>query len=311
MTIFEAVLPVVAVAALGYFSRHFRILSEIETSAIERVAFWFLIPCLLFLGTATAAFESGINWQFLGAFYGVLLLVYTAGMVVAKLGYHYTWRELSVFGMAGAYANVTVLGIPITLEILGEGAFVPMFLIITFHNLLLFAFGTLIAELGNFDGSGLWRNLLRIGREMMLNPVSGSLLAGAAYNLTGIGLYGPLQDTLELLSRAAIPGALFALGAGLTRYHIRGGIRPALIMVAFKLLVLPLVMLAVMRQLDLDPLWQNTAVLLSAMPVGISVYVFSKRYSSLETAAATAIVIASLAGVLSISLIAWLLNSGL
>src|SRR5690606_18496310 len=106
------------------------------------------------------------------------------------------------FGMGGAYSNVTVLGIPIVVEVLGDAAFVPMFIIISVHNLLLFAVGTVLAEYQRSAGADLRAHLLRTGREMLLNPISGSLLAGAAWNLLGLPLYAPLQNSLELLSRA-------------------------------------------------------------------------------------------------------------
>ena len=54
-------------------------------------------------------------------------------------------------------------------------------------------------------------------------------------------------------------------------------------------------------------LFALAAVLLSCMPVGISVYVFSRRYESCETAVAAAIVITALATPLTLSLVAALI----
>jgi predicted permease len=308
MNVFEAVLPVVLVAALGYGARRLRVFNEIETAAIERVSFWYLLPCMLFLGGATAEFPDDIDWHYLGAFYGVLFTVYVLGMVLGRLFFKLDWRELSVFGMAGSYANVTVLGIPLTLQFLGQDAFVPMILIITFHNLVLFGVGTLLVSLSNLEGEGPWAGLRRVLYEMLINPISSSLLLGAAWNLTGIGFYEPIRKTLELVGAGAIPGSLFALGAGLTRYHISGELGTASVVVVLKLLIFPLLMWWVMGWFDFEPLWYHTAVLLSAMPVGISVYVFSRRYESLESASATAIVLTSLGAIASISGWAWWLN---
>jgi malonate transporter len=305
MNVFEAVLPVVLVATLGYGARRLHIFSEIETSAIERIAFWYLLPCMLFLGGATAHFPADIDWHYLGVFYGVLFATYLGAMLIGRVFFRLDWHALSVFGMAGSYSNVTVLGIPLTLQFLGAGAFVPMILIITFHNLLLFGFGTLLMGLAAQGGDSAWGNLQRVVKEMVVNPISGSLLLGAAWNLTGAGLYAPVEQTLELIGRAAVPGALFALGAGLTRYRISGELSAASLIVVLKLCAMPLMMWWAMQQFDFDPLWRDAAVLLSAMPVGISVYVFSRRYAALETAAATGIVLSSLLAAGSISMWAW------
>ncbi|MDR2212057.1 MAG: AEC family transporter, partial [Pseudomonadales bacterium] len=242
MNVFEAILPVVLVAALGYGARRLRLFNEIESAAIERASFWYLLPCMLFLGSATAAFPPVIDWSYLGAFYGVLFLVYLLGMALGRLCFKLDWSALSVFGMGASYANVTVLGIPLTLQFLGQDAFVPMILVITFHNLLLFGFGTLVVGLSRLEGGGLWAALKRVLYEMLINPISSSLLLGAAYNLSGIGLYAPLQRVLELLAAAAVPGTLFSLGAGLARYRIGGELGSASLIVLLKLLLMPFLM---------------------------------------------------------------------
>ncbi|MDY6984604.1 MAG: AEC family transporter, partial [Pseudomonadota bacterium] len=102
--------------------------------------------------------------------------------------------------------------------------------------------------------------------------------------------------------------AIFALGAALTRYHIRGDVPAALCIVVTKLLLLPLAMWQVMtRVFDIHGTWMQTAVLLCCMPVGISVYVFSRRYESGEAAVATAIVVSSVLTPLTLSLMTTLI----
>jgi len=308
MAVFQALFPVTAIAALGYFARSRDWISAAEAAAIERLAFWFLIPCLLFLGTATADFPADIDWRYLLAFYATVLLVYGAGMVLGKVLFGYRLRQLAVFGMGGAYSIVTVLGIPITVELLGDAAFVPMLLVITFHNLVLYTSGTIIAASSDAGGKSVGAQVWGIAREMALNPISSSLLAGAAWNLLNLPTPAPLVATLELLTRAAVPGAIFALGAALTRYHIRGDVAAALCIVVTKLIVLPLMMWQMMtRVFDIHGTWMQTAVLLCCMPVGISVYVFSRRYESGEAAVATAIVVSSVLTPLTLSLMTTLI----
>ena len=313
MSVFYALFPVIAIAALGYLARHRDWLDANEAASIERIAFWFLIPCLLFLGTATADFPADIDWRYLLAFYATVLLVYAGGMALGRLLFGYRLRELAVYGMGGAYSNVTVLGIPIAVQVLGESAFVPLLLIITFHNLVLYTTGTILASVSTVvvsesAGRSLVLQLRGIVREMLMNPISSSLLAGAAWNVLNLPTPAPLVATLELLARAAVPGAIFALGAALTRYHIRGDIPAALCIVVTKLLVLPLAMWLVMtRVIAIDTAWMQAAVLLCCMPVGISVYVFSRRYESGETAVATAIVLSALLTPLSFGLLTTLI----
>ena len=76
-----------------------------------------------------------------------------------------------------------------------------------------------------------------------------------------------------------------------------------------KLLVMPALMwLTMVKLFKVEPLWAQAGVMIAAMPVGISVYIFARRYDRCETVAATAIVLSSLLSVVTISFWAWWLN---
>ncbi|HTQ98578.1 MAG TPA: AEC family transporter [Candidatus Acidoferrum sp.] len=319
MYIFNALAPVVLICLLGYLARQRNWLGEAEAAAIERLSFWFLIPCLLFRGAATAQFPADMHWNYLLGFYGILTVVYLIGMALGRWWFGYDLRELSIYGMGGAYANATVLGIPITVAVLGQDALVPMLVIICVHNLLIFAFGTALAEWAQpsrtdeVGAATAWQSsptslakLWRVCTEVLINPISGSLLAGALYNLLRLPLPKPLDATLQLLAGAAIPGSVFGLGTALTRYRIRGEIVRALVMTLLKLVVMPGLMWLVMIKLfAVDHLWAQAAVMIAAMPVGISVYIFARRYDRCETVAATAIVLSSLLSVVTLGFWVW------
>lgn len=306
MYLLEAVFPVVLVAALGYASRYFSLFTETQTDAVERLGFSFLLPCLLFYGTATTTFPERIDGTYIGGVYLAIFLVYLCGMALGRWLFRYNLRELAVFGMGGTYANVTILGIPIILQVLGEAALVPMLLVITVHNLLLYTFGTIVAEAGTVSATTLRAHIGRIALEMLRNPVSGSLLAGAAWNLLGLGMPRILGASFELLRPAAIPASLFALGAGLYRYRIRADVvASAAVICLLKLVLQPLMVWLILRILfDVDPYWAATATLLATMPVGVSVYVFARRYTACEAAVGTATVLSSLLCVPVIAVIA-------
>ena len=309
MYIVETLFPIVAIAFLAWLAARLQIVKDVEVQALEKLTFTWLVPCMLFYGTATAELPDVMDWDLLWSYYLAILLVYLGGMLIARFRFGPGQVRLSVIGMGCAYPNVTILGIPICLELLGEAAFVPMFMLISLNNLLILSFGTILAELKREEGSALRAHLARIGAGLVKNPISGSLIAGILVNLAGIPIYAPLLDSLELLSRAAIPAALLTLGAGLNRYRVKGEITMALVLTGMKLLVLPgLVWFLAFFVFDLDVLWARTAVLLACMPVGITVYVFSIRYKSCENLVATAIVMSCMLSVLSISLFAVLLH---
>lgn len=303
MALLGTIFPVIAIALIGYFIRQKNIFSDSNSLAIEKIAFNFLIPCLLFNGTATTIFPEFIDWSLMGGFYSSILIVYLLGMLIGKIFFSYNNVQYSVFGMGGAYSNVTVIGIPFCIQVFGDEAFLPLFIIISTHNIILFTFGTVIAEANKESSTSILRHLVIVVKDLVTHPITGSLIAGIIVNLLNIPLHITILNTLDLISQAASPMALFALGGALTRYRISGNIRSTMLIVIMKLLLLPtLVYISLFHIFQVNPLWAGTAVLLSSMPVGIGPYVFSLKYKACESQIASAVVISAMLSVVTSSL---------
>ncbi len=302
MGLLGTIFPVIAIAVIGYFIRQKNILSDRDGVAIEKVAFNFLIPCLLFNGTATTIFPEFIDWNLLGGFYISIIFVYLLGMLIGKFFFSYNNIECSVFGMGGAYSNVTVIGIPFCIQVFGDDAFLPLFIIISTHNIILFTFGTIIAEAKKESSTSISRHLVFVIKDLITHPITGSLLAGVIVNLLNIPLHTAILSTLDLIAQAASPMALFALGGALTSYKITGDMHKTMIIVSMKLVLLPtMAYLFLFHVFQVNPLWAGTAVLLSAMPTGIGPYVFSLKYRACESQIASAVVITAMLSILTTS----------
>ena len=302
MALLGTIFPVIVIALIGYFVRQRNVISDADSIGIEKVAFNFLIPCLLFNGTATTVFPDFIDWGLLSGFYISILAVYLLGMLIGKLFFAFNNVQNSVFGMAGAYSNVTVIGIPFCIQVFGDEAFLPLFIIISTHNILLFTFGTVIAEAKKESSTSILRHLAIVIKDLITHPITGSLLAGVIVNLLNIPLHIVILNTLDLIAQAASPLALFALGGALTRYKIRGNMRGTMTIVILKLILLPaLVYISLFHIFQVDPLWAGTAVLLSSMPIGIGPYVFSLKYRTCESLIASGVVISAMLSVFTSS----------
>ena len=309
MTILETLFPIVAIAFLAWFAAYRKFLSESETRAFEKIAFNFFVPCMLFYGTATADLPDVLDWDLLWGYYLGIFSIYLVGILIGIIFYGRNLAKLSAFGMGCAYPNAVVLGIPICLELLGDEAFVPIFMVVAIHNLLIFSFGIIVAELQKEEGKAIGAHVGDVAKGLLKNPISGSLLLGAAINFLGIPVYQPVMDSMELLGRAGVPAAVLALGAGLNRYSIRGEVSRATLVTGIKLFIQPAVVWFFTGVVfEMDTLLVQTAVLLSCMPVGISAYVFTIRYRCLEDLVATSIVLSCVISVFSITLFAFLLG---
>jgi malonate transporter and related proteins len=300
----EAIFPVLALALAGYIAARSGYLQLPETLALSKFTFNLIIPCLLFVNMVHADIPDNFGIDFLLAFYLPVLCVYLIAVLLARFWLVADARLQSVFAMATTYSNTTVVGIPLVLQTLGSEALLPLFLIIATQNLVLFSIGTIVAEREQFDIQAMLQSIARLIKQLLSSPLTASLIAGLTFNLLSVPLYQPLDTSLTLMSEAAIPCALFILGTTLHQYKVGQQIKPALIITALKLLLLPLLMaLSMLMVFEIDPLWAKTAILGAAMPVGISAYVFSIRYNTGLAPVAAASVISTLLCLLPMTLV--------
>jgi malonate transporter len=309
MQVIQTILPVAAIALTGYFFLWKNIITSAEGLTLEKISFNIFIPCLLFYGTATANFPDHIEWSLLAGFYVPVFIIYLSALLIGKMLFSYNLVQLSVFGMGASYSNITIVGIPLCLQLFGDEAFLPLFIIISIHNILLFGFGIIVAESKRDSTSTIIRHGFQIFKSFLKNPLTCSLVAGICINILNISIYSPLMNAVNLMSQAAIPMSLFSLGGALTRYKISGDIGAPIVLLVLKLVLLPtLVWFCVFHLFEINTIWAGTAVMLASTPVGISPYIFSRRYQACEKQIASAVVLSSAISVVTASIFILLLS---
>jgi malonate transporter and related proteins len=278
------------------------VFGEAAAEALASFVFYFAIPVLLFRNMATTALPDAIPWGYLGAFYGGTAVAFGLGMAIARVRFGGAFERQAIIGFGCAFGNSVLLGIPVVLTGLGEAAGLPLFLLLAFHGTVLFTTITVVLEVGGARREALPEVPAKALAGLARNPILWGLLGGVAINLLGLGLPAALERWTALVAGAAVPCALFSMGASLRAYRIAGVLRVALVMVALKLVVCPLAVWALATFVfEVPPLWAKVAILLAAMPVGVNVYLFGVRYDAGQAESATAILLSSILSVATLS----------
>lgn len=306
LTSLAIIFPVIAVIALGYGAVRLRVFTRRENRALNRFVFMIAAPALLFRNVAQTDMPEIMPW-------GLWLSYFIAMFACVGLGAGLSWvvrRHASakahlIVGFGSGFSNTVMLGIPIILTAFGDGAAIPLFLILAFHGLLIFSvtgIGLEIAERGTIS----WGEAVRmVGGLLRDQQVMLALLAGVVWNFTGLGLAAPIDRFLQLIGGAAIPVALIAVGGTLAHVQMRASVAAAMHISAIKLVVHPFLVYALASYVfALPPLWVATATVLAAMPSGVFTSVFANRYNAATDIAASAIMLSTLLSALSTAL--WL-----
>lgn len=289
----DIILPVFGLVVLGYIAGK---AGWIRLNAIEGLStfvFTFAIPVLLFRSIALAELPNDIPYSFLLAYYGTTLILFAATLAAGRL-FRLSVTGASIFAMSASYSNVVLLGIPIILAALGDSARVPLFIIISTHAAVMFVLTTLCAELGQGHAERLADLPKQTVMVLAKNMIVVGLVLGLAVNLAGLTLPATIDNMAAYLGSAALPCAVFSMGASISQYRISGDIAKITLAVCLKNLIHPLmVWLACTRLFTLPATWTAVLVILAACPSGINAYLFANRYQAIVASTATTVVIST------------------
>ena len=223
----NAVLPIVLIVALGYMLKCYGMLSKDLAKVLNKVVFFVLLPANLYLNVYNISSLSEVSFGFV--IYAVL-----ATLVLFFLGIGYAYLVTKKDASRGAIiqavfrSNYALIGVPLATALFGavgakSAALLCAFIVPT-YNILAVITLTVFEPLG--EGQSRRRiDVKRILMSVLKNPLAVSVFAGLItlgiraifvnFNLHfRLSDITPVYDAAKMLSSAATPVALLALGAG-------------------------------------------------------------------------------------------------
>jgi predicted permease len=239
---------------------------------LERLVYFFLFPAMLVSRLAVADFTGLDVGRVLLAVFLLLsimtLLAWSLKRWVSRDGAEFT----SVF--QGALRFNTYVALASSAELFGSVglalAAVIMALMIPLLNLLCVLMFAVYAGDRRLS-------IAATLKALASNPLILACLLGLLLNVSGVGLPGWSQSTLEILARAALPLGLLAVGVALNLNALRSAGGPLIFSTLLKLLVMPLLAMALSPLLGLNSQAQAVLVLFAAMPTATSAYILSRQ----------------------------------
>ncbi len=311
-SVLTVVTPVFAIILAGFVVAQRRLLPEGTGKGLADFIFTIAMPAMLFRTMATVQ-DSGV------APLGLLIGYFGANLATWVLASFATTRLLKrpaedapAIAMAACFGNTVMLGLPLGTAYFGDRAASAIAVIVAVHAPVLWVAATLQQEwIGRAEGGKTFARLKEIAVDLALNPIIFAVLAGSLWRMTGIGLPTVADKTFGLLGQAAVPGALFALGMGLTRFEVRSDLAALSTITALKLVVMPLIAWLISAQLlHLSPIGTDAVTLLAACPTGANAYLFASRYNRAVGPVSGAIAAGTAVAAVTVSLTLLILSKG-
>ena len=297
--ILSLTIPFFGIILLGAFSRSSGFFDEQAGRILARFAFFVVLPAFMFVSITSAPVSEVANPHFILGYEAVTIIIFGLGIVFATRILGLAGRSSGIFALNATYPNYGYIGVPLAILAFGEGAVVPMSLILVCDSIMLLL---LTAIFTRDKGSGdLSSALVQMLHSMSRNPLLLSVLTGFIFSASGLTLPQMPIFFLDMLAGAAAPTALFALGITLVGQPIRSARAELGTITILKLVIHPLLMAAVMLTMPgLDVLWIQTAILFACLPVAANVFALSEFYQAYSGRTATSIMLTTLIASVSV-----------
>ena len=256
----SAILPIVAIAAVGYLIGR---RTELSVEPLNTVALTFFLPALVFHGLATTDLSGGTVVKLVG---GVLVYVFVL-MGIAYVG----GRALGVseallpaIALSSAFPNSGFVGIPLVGFVFGDLGRTTATLYLTTQSVVLYTFGVYVVS---DEGAA-----LEAVREVFRLPLVYAVVAAGV--LRALGLVPPadgtFMTTVDSVGSASIPLMLTVVGIQLAEVEL-GAIRRTLFPTGLKLVVAPVVGAAIALLVGFsDPRISNIFLIECATPAAVT-----------------------------------------
>lgn len=301
----DAVLPVFAVAALGFAFCRAGLFDTAMATAINRFVFYAAVPVLLFRLVVTAPFER-FEWALLGAYGLAEAALYVTGFVVARFVFRRSKTESLLLGMSSSFANHVFFVLPIVRQVYGEAASVPVTALITLDSVVLFGGTVLILEATSDAAKGLAP--LRLLRLFARNPQILAIIAAVVAALASMPLRGGLDLFTRFMGETAAPCSLFSLGVMLAARPMASKLAPASAFAALKLAAMPLATWMLLETaFPVSAEWAGPGMLVAAGPAGTMPFVLALQYKAPVDTLAPTILITMLGSLVTVTLMTQLI----
>ena len=296
----QVILPVFLVVGFGYVAVWRGLFSEAGVDSLMAFTQNFAIPCLLFRAISGLDLGQAFDPRLLVPFYVGALTCFAAGLLGARWLFGRPWQDSVAIGFCCLFSNTVLLGLPITEQAYGPDALAANFAIISLHAPICYGVGLTAMEIVRSGGGGVAAAGRAILRATFRNALVIGILLGFAVNLSGVALPGVVTDAVDMMVRAALPAALFALGGVLYRYRPEGDAATIAFVCAIALVLHPAIVFGLGRLTGLSVDGLRSAVLTAAMAPGVNTYIFANLYGVARRVAASAVLVATAGSVVTV-----------
>jgi predicted permease len=308
-TVLSITIPFFAIIFLGTAFSVKKIFNSENAKILTKFALYVTLPPFMFINILKASTNSGIfNWDFIIRFEIISLLLLSLSFLISFLTLNNNKKKSSLFALNSTYPNYGYMGIPLSILAFGEIASIPISLILLIDTLVLLIFTSFFAT--HSKKNNLINEFFLVFIQMFKNPILLAVSLGFIFVIFDIKIYSVIYNFLEILSYAATPTALFAIGINLYNRIENNAIKQISIITIFKLIVHPFLLFSIFYFFptnNVPDVWVKVAILCSCLPVAGNVFAMSIYYDSFVKITSSSILVTTVLSTFTVPIVLFLL----
>lgn len=304
LPIVQSILTLFILILIGFLAFRIGFINRTGVSGLSSLLVNISLPCLII-----ESMQVQVTGSLIGNMETIILielLVYGLSFCCAFLVPYLLGGsifEAGVFRFMLIFSNLGFMGYPVAQTLFGPES-------LFYVTLINIPFGLLVFTVGVF----LLRPDIMHDHDMkrIFTPGLIASLVGLLFFFTGFDIPSPVSDSLSLLGSVTTPLAMIVIGALLSTLPIGsmfGDIRIWVISL-FRLIIIPLAVLWILKPYISDPLLLGVPVILAAMPVAANTVLLAEEYGVNAELASKGVFLSTILSLLSIPVMAMLIGMG-
>jgi len=302
----RTIIPIFLLIAAGLISRKLNLLKKGDERVFSLYLYYFAIPSLFIVNIS----ELKINLSILKIVIASIVPVFISILILITIGLIFKIKKSFIFLLiiTTIFGSLAFFGIPFVMFAF-PGSESEHLSVLTASSISIISVPITITllEVNKLKNKKILKSIFKVIKRLSLNPLILSILGGVLISIIRINLPQIIKKPLHMLGNSTTVVAFFMLGVFLY------GRKYKKLFLAFKLSLLRIVFLPVIAIItinffELSNLQNTIIVLMHAMPVAVSFFVLSERYSFYKETVSSIILISSISAAIYLNI--WLLIVG-
>jgi len=270
--ILSALIPVFSLILIGYFFKRIKFPSHEFWPQADKLTYYVLMPSLLIFKLSSASLESQNSFGFV---LSALLAIFFTMIVLIILNKFKTTKASAFTSVVqGGIRFNTYVFLALAGSIFGNDGLILAAIILTFAipfiNILCITIFALYISNDKL-------NFIYLLKSIFTNPLIVACIIGGSINFLGIQLPIVLNNTLEILSKAALPLGLLSVGFGLVIKEIKSSKSEVFISSFAKHLIMPIFIFIFGKLFGVDEIMLSILVLFAVLPTAPSSFILARQ----------------------------------